>query len=127
MHLIFLFHQVMESSGTWIDWQYLIDAANLLAKCRYTLKYTYPYAYYMESGPRKELVGILNRNFSKLCLESEPFIYHCFFQFSSLSTNKLNWKRRLKTCRGKLSERKRQTVGICKIKWILRKRGGASY
>jgi len=47
--------KVMESSGTWIDWQYLIDAANLLAKCRYTLKYTYPYAYYMESGPRKEL------------------------------------------------------------------------
>jgi len=49
--------QVMESEGTWIDWQYLLDAANLLAKCRYTLKYTYPYAYYMESGPRKELVG----------------------------------------------------------------------
>jgi ariadne-2 len=47
--------KVMESSGTWIDWQYLIDAANLLAKCRYTLKYTYPYAYYMEAGPRKEL------------------------------------------------------------------------
>jgi ariadne-2 len=47
--------KVMESAGTWIDWQYLLDAANLLAKCRYTLKYTYPYAYYMESGPRKEL------------------------------------------------------------------------
>lgn len=46
----------MESEGTWIDWQYLLDAANLLAKCRYTLKYTYPYAYYMESGSRKELV-----------------------------------------------------------------------
>lgn len=26
-----------------------------LAKCRYTLQYTYPYAYYMESGPRKKL------------------------------------------------------------------------
>ena len=25
-------------------------------QCRYTLKYTYPYAYYME-GPRKELVS----------------------------------------------------------------------
>jgi len=47
--------KVMESAGTWIDWQYLLDAANLLAKCRYTLKYTYPYAYYMECGPRKEL------------------------------------------------------------------------
>jgi len=27
----------------------------LLAKCRYTLQYTYPYAYYMEPGSRKEL------------------------------------------------------------------------
>jgi ariadne-2 len=47
--------KVMNSSGTWIDWQYLLDAAALLAKCRYTLQYTYPYAYYMEPGPRKEL------------------------------------------------------------------------
>lgn len=43
------------SSGTWIDWQYLMDAASLLAKCRYTLQYTYPYAYYLEAGSRKEL------------------------------------------------------------------------
>lgn len=47
--------KVMNSSGTWIDWQYLVDAAGLLAKCRYTLQYTYPFAYYMEPGPRKEL------------------------------------------------------------------------
>jgi ariadne-2 len=47
----------MNASGTWIDWQYLHDAATLLAKCRYTLQYTYPYAYYMEAGPRKELVS----------------------------------------------------------------------
>ncbi|KAJ8867013.1 hypothetical protein PR048_032875 [Dryococelus australis] len=47
--------KVMNGSGTWIDWQYLLDAAALLAKCRYTLQYTYPYAYYMEAGPRKEL------------------------------------------------------------------------
>ncbi|XP_073976847.1 E3 ubiquitin-protein ligase ari-2 [Rhodnius prolixus] len=47
--------KVMNSSGTWIDWQYLVDAAALLAKCRYTLQYTYPYAYYLEVGPRKEL------------------------------------------------------------------------
>ncbi|KAK7573894.1 hypothetical protein V9T40_011085 [Parthenolecanium corni] len=39
--------KVMNGSGTWIDWQYLLDAAALLAKCRYTLQYTYPYAYYM--------------------------------------------------------------------------------
>ncbi|XP_059481460.1 potential E3 ubiquitin-protein ligase ariadne-2 isoform X2 [Neocloeon triangulifer] len=48
--------KVMNSgSGTWIDWQYLLDAAELLAKCRYTLQYTYPFAYYMEPGSRKEL------------------------------------------------------------------------
>jgi ariadne-2 len=48
-------HKVMSNEGTWIDWQYLLDAATLLAKCRYTLQYTYPYAYFLESGPRKEL------------------------------------------------------------------------
>ena len=48
--------KVMGGSGTWIDWQYLFDAAKLLARCRYTLQYTYPYAYYMETSPRKQLV-----------------------------------------------------------------------
>lgn len=47
--------KVMEGWGTWIDWQYLFTAIALLAKCRYTLQYTYPYAYYMDPGPRKEL------------------------------------------------------------------------
>merc|ERR1712179_140039 len=47
--------KVMSGCGTWIDWQYLFDAAKLLAKCRYTLQYTYPYAYYIEPCPRKEL------------------------------------------------------------------------
>uniref|UniRef100_A0A8C3AJ81 RBR-type E3 ubiquitin transferase n=1 Tax=Cyclopterus lumpus TaxID=8103 RepID=A0A8C3AJ81_CYCLU len=47
--------RVMNNLGTWIDWQYLHNASRLLAKCRYTLQYTYPYAYYMESGPRKKL------------------------------------------------------------------------
>uniref|UniRef100_A0A183I9F6 Ariadne domain-containing protein n=1 Tax=Soboliphyme baturini TaxID=241478 RepID=A0A183I9F6_9BILA len=47
--------KVNKHQGTWIDWQYLYDAASLLTKCRYTLQYTYPYAYYMASGPRKEL------------------------------------------------------------------------
>ncbi|KAG5890979.1 hypothetical protein JTB14_037965 [Gonioctena quinquepunctata] len=48
-------HKVMSGLGTWIDWQYLFTSANLLAKCRYTLQYTYPYAYYMDAGSRKEL------------------------------------------------------------------------
>ncbi|XP_076447202.1 putative E3 ubiquitin-protein ligase ariadne-2 isoform X3 [Babylonia areolata] len=47
--------KVMENEGTWIDWQYLQNAAALLKKCRYTLQYTYPYAYYMDKGGRKEL------------------------------------------------------------------------
>lgn len=47
--------KVMKNTGTWIDWQYLLDAATLLKKCRYTLQYTYPYAYYMEKGARKQL------------------------------------------------------------------------
>lgn len=47
--------KVMKGLGTWIDWQHLFDAAALLAKCRYTLQYTYPYAYFMEAGSRKDL------------------------------------------------------------------------
>ena len=56
-HVSVVQEKVMGGSGTWIDWQYLFDAAKLLAKCRYTLQYTYPYAYYMESCPRKHLVS----------------------------------------------------------------------
>jgi ariadne-2 len=51
--------KVHNHEGTWIDWQYLHDAATLLTKCRYTLQYTYPFAYYMESCSRKELFGKL--------------------------------------------------------------------
>ncbi|CAH1782579.1 unnamed protein product [Owenia fusiformis] len=47
--------KVMNNTGTWIDWQYLLDAADLLKKCRYTLQFTYPYAYYLEKGSRKTL------------------------------------------------------------------------
>lgn len=47
--------KVMKGLGTWIDWQHLFNAATLLAKCRYTLQYTYPYAYFMEGGSRKDL------------------------------------------------------------------------
>ena len=35
-------------------WCWLEDLI-FLAQCRYTLQYTYPYAYYMEPGPRKKL------------------------------------------------------------------------
>lgn len=50
--------KVTNHEGTWIDWQYLYDAAELLTRCRYTLQYTYPFAYYMDSdAPGKELVS----------------------------------------------------------------------
>jgi len=49
--------KVSRHEGTWIDWQYLHEAASLLTKCRYTLQYTYPFAYYMEGGAEKNLVG----------------------------------------------------------------------
>lgn len=42
-------------SSTWIDYQFFFTSASMLAKCRYTLQYTYPFAYYMEPGPRKDL------------------------------------------------------------------------
>lgn len=47
--------KLSNGSGTWIDWQQLLEGAALLARCRYTLQYTYPYAYYMDSGTRKVL------------------------------------------------------------------------
>lgn len=51
--------QVASKEGTWIDWQYLYDGATLLTQCRYTLKYTYPYAFYLPIGTRRELVRAL--------------------------------------------------------------------
>lgn len=47
--------KVMNNEGTWIDWQYLLRAGELLAKCRSTLQNTYPLAYYSPPGPEKEL------------------------------------------------------------------------
>ncbi|KAG5448909.1 putative E3 ubiquitin-protein ligase ariadne-2 [Clonorchis sinensis] len=49
-------HQkVLAMDGTWIDWQYLLTAAETLRKCRYTLKYTYPMAYFSEKLINKDL------------------------------------------------------------------------
>lgn len=55
--------KVMQNVGTWIDWQYLLDAANLLKRCRYTLQYTYPTAYYLESGSRKDCFECMQGQF----------------------------------------------------------------
>ncbi len=44
----FLFRLVCEFSGF---------SGRCVLQCRYTLQFTYPYAYYLEKGPRKELVS----------------------------------------------------------------------
>ncbi|XP_067934318.1 potential E3 ubiquitin-protein ligase ariadne-2-like isoform X2 [Watersipora subatra] len=41
--------KIQKNEGTWIDWEYLVKATTLLRKCRYTLQYTYPYAYFLKS------------------------------------------------------------------------------
>ena len=41
--------------GTLVDWEFLIEAADILTKARYTLQYTYPYAYYLENNEIKLL------------------------------------------------------------------------
>jgi ariadne-2 len=67
------------NSSTWIDYQYLFVAATLLAKCRYTLQYTYPYAYYMEPSSRKDLfeyqqVRTLAPNFTVQFIKKKQFL-----------------------------------------------------
>ncbi|VDN32066.1 unnamed protein product [Cylicostephanus goldi] len=68
--------KVNDHDGTWIDWQYLHNAATLLTKCRYTLQYTYPFAYFMESGARKQLVRVFSSfsNFSCTCIWGEEVL-----------------------------------------------------
>lgn len=49
--------KINKNEGTWIDWQYLYEAAEVLTKCRFTLMHCYPEAYYFtEDSPEKELV-----------------------------------------------------------------------
>ena len=45
----------MNACGTLVDWEFLTDAADILTKARYTLQYTYPYAYYLENNEIKLL------------------------------------------------------------------------
>jgi len=47
--------RVKDKNGTWIDWQYLLKAFDRLKMCRYTLQYTYPYAYYLDKSDKKDL------------------------------------------------------------------------
>ncbi|CAF0851162.1 unnamed protein product [Brachionus calyciflorus] len=44
-----------KEGGTLVDWEFLTEAVDILTKARYTLQYTYPYAYYLESNEVKML------------------------------------------------------------------------
>lgn len=41
--------------GTLVDWEFLIEAVDVLTRARYTLQYTYPYAYFLDSNEDKAL------------------------------------------------------------------------
>lgn len=92
--------KVMKGLGTWIDWQYLFTAATLLAKCRYTLQYTYPYAYFMEPGARKSLFEyqqVSRRSCYRLrsCFISESKLINKITQFQARLESEienLSWK-----------------------------------
>ena len=62
--------KVMQSEGTWIDWQYLLDACALLHRCRQTLKFTYPYAFFLDAGSTKDCFEHIQ---AQLELEIERF------------------------------------------------------
>lgn len=104
--------KVMNGSGTWIDWQYLFNAAALLAKCRYTLQYTYPYAYYMEGGSRKNLFEYQQVSlYFHLSSLSLCLIWHWLFY-------RRNWRLKLRIYHGKSNGQRQQIWVISRIKWI---------
>ena len=124
--------KVMNQSGTWIDWQYLLDAATLLKKvsvlfrghgvvfcpkitrnsscnsskhsntfihiifqCRYTLQYTYPYAYYLEKGPRKQLVcDTFYSSWNKRIFAKRLFEQH-YMNFYEFNQQKITWRSKM--------------------------------
>lgn len=42
--------------GTLVDWEFLSEAADTLTRARYTLQYTYPYAYYSEGNNESKML-----------------------------------------------------------------------
>ncbi|RNA34747.1 ariadne-2 isoform X2 [Brachionus plicatilis] len=49
-------HKIMnKEGGTLVDWEFLIEAVDVLTRARYTLQYTYPYAYYLDNNETKML------------------------------------------------------------------------
>jgi hypothetical protein len=45
-----------EAKGTLVDWEFLLDAVDILTKARVTLQYTYPYAYYLDDKDPKKML-----------------------------------------------------------------------
>ncbi len=44
-----------KEGGTLVDWEFLNEAVDSLVRARYTLQYTYPYAYYLDDNESKML------------------------------------------------------------------------
>uniref|UniRef100_A0AC35UF80 RBR-type E3 ubiquitin transferase n=1 Tax=Rhabditophanes sp. KR3021 TaxID=114890 RepID=A0AC35UF80_9BILA len=61
--------KIANKEGTWIDWEYLKDGADLLLRARYTLIYTYVFAYYMEVGIHKSLFENHQKNLEQMVEE----------------------------------------------------------
>lgn len=45
-----------KEGGTLVDWEFLSEAVEYLTRARYTLQYTYPYAYYLEESDAKKML-----------------------------------------------------------------------
>jgi len=44
-----------KGGGTLVDWEFFMEAVETLTRARYTLQFTYPYAYYSENNESKLL------------------------------------------------------------------------
>ena len=44
-----------KGGGTLVDWEFFTEAVDTLTRARYTLQYTYPYAYFLEDNESKLL------------------------------------------------------------------------
>jgi len=45
-----------KEGGTLVDWEFMTVAVEHLTRARYTLQYTYPYAYYLETDEGKKML-----------------------------------------------------------------------
>uniref|UniRef100_A0A0N5C3X5 RBR-type E3 ubiquitin transferase n=1 Tax=Strongyloides papillosus TaxID=174720 RepID=A0A0N5C3X5_STREA len=91
--------KINKNEGTWIDWQYLYEAAEVLTKCRFTLMHCYPEAYYFtEDSPEKELFEYQLNMFEKAVedlscytMESYENISYSLTHLIELFTENILW------------------------------------